>query len=252
MATLSTVLALDVNLRWWYLRALYELSSDVQSRTIGGVTAEFVPSTFHEYRRVQTLTDEEDVIADIVSELRPHDVFYDIGANIGTHSCFAGRVAATVHAFEPHPETARRLRANLGQNGGEFTVHEVALSDSDGTAELGLPEGDNDELGVGTFTITGSSPTAETWDVSLVAGDSYVDSADIDAPDVVKIDVEGAELGVIDGLRTTLSEARVVYCEVHLDAVTVDDVTSRFDSLGFDSSEISRRDRTVFVKATRP
>ncbi|MFC6825502.1 FkbM family methyltransferase [Halopelagius fulvigenes] len=252
MATLSTVFGLDINLRWWYLRALYELSSDVQSRTVSGVTAEFVPSTFHEYRRVRTLTDEEDVISDIVSELRPGDVFYDIGANIGTHSCFAGQVAATVHAFEPHPETARRLRANLSQNGGEFTVHEVALSDSEGTAELGLPVGDNDEVGVGTFTITDSSSTARTWDVSLVVGDKYVDSADIDEPDVVKIDVEGAELGVIDGLRDTLAEARVIYCEVHLDTVTIDDVTRRFNEFGLSTSEIFRREGTVFLKAARP
>ncbi|RYJ13705.1 FkbM family methyltransferase [Halogeometricum borinquense] len=251
MTARVSVLGRDINLRWWYLRLRYQLSSRVQSRTVDSVTAKFVPTTFHEYRRINTLTEERDVVADILSELRPDDIFYDVGANIGTHSCFAGQVAAETHSFEPHPETARSLQTNLRQNGGTFEVHQVALSNSNGTAKLGLPEGDNEELGVGTFTLLDSSDHAETWEVELAVGDEYVESSGIAPPTVTKIDVEGAELDVIEGFTQALSEARVIYCEVHLESVPLEAVTSRFDELGFDSSELFRRDGTVFVKATK-
>lgn len=54
----------------------------------------------------------------MLQTLESDDVFYDIGANVGTYTCFAGQVVddGNVIAFEPHPANVDRLRENAEPN----------------------------------------------------------------------------------------------------------------------------------------
>jgi len=84
-------------------------------------------------------------------------------------------------------------------------------------------------------------------------------------PNVVKIDVEGAEPLVIDGLEDALSfeTCRLVYCEVHLPGVdkrpsikdfgaTTDELRDRFEELGFTVEILGDRSGDeLFFKAQR-
>jgi FkbM family methyltransferase len=244
--------SLNVDLRWWSDRLRYPLASSSQRRSVGDVTARFAVETFREFRRVQDFTDEGPVIADLLSYVTDEDTFYDIGANVGTHSCFVGQSAKHVYAFEPHPETAERLRENLRSNDVPATVYQLALGDHEGTAELFRPADTAQQLGTGEFSLLESSESAASWSVDVIPGDVLVSRDQLPTPDVVKIDVEGAELQVIDGLADSLSETRVVYCEVHPEHVAVAAVHDQFDSLGFATELVGKRDGGhSFVRAVR-
>lgn len=241
-----------IDLDWWVNRFRYSLASSVQRRSIDGIGAEFAAETFREFRRLQAFTGEESLISDMLSQVSVTDTFYDIGANVGTHSCFAGQVANHVVAFEPHPETARRLRENLGRNGISATTYQLALSDHSGTTELVQPEDTAPELGTGEFSIVDTDRSTESWTVDVITGDGLIARDDLPNPDVVKIDVEGAELQVIDGLSKGLLSARAIYCEVHPEQAAVQQVIDRIRSLGFTAETMGTREGGhSFVRAVR-
>lgn len=148
---------------------------------------------------------EVGVLKDFIGEVDGHTIVWDVGANVGLYTLFAATAGADVCAFEPGGETRRRLQANIEENGvGELVRElEVALSDSEGTATLAQTE----RLGVRSIT-DGDGETIRT-----ARGDSLDNIPD---PDVVKIDVEGHELAVLDGMRHRLGGVRVAYVEVHL------------------------------------
>jgi FkbM family methyltransferase len=145
------------------------------------------------------------------SKLRPGAVVLDIGANIGWFSMVAAKhigTAGRVHAFEPRPETARMLKRTVVDNHLQsvIQVHEQALSDSSGELNLVWAKG-TDNPG-GSFLL--GSPDAkfsghETARVKVGVLDEVL--PDI-APDIVKIDVEGAEPKTLGGARNALSRKK--------------------------------------------
>lgn len=171
------------------------------------------------------------------------DVFYDVGANVGTHSCFLGSIASQVVAIEPHPGTAARLRENLKRNNIAARIYELALSDETGTTELVQPRDTSDDLGSGEFSIHNTDEGAHSWTVETIRGDELVARDELPIPTVVKIDVEGAEINVIDGFTETLRDVELVYCEVHPPAVSVDEVRERLESLEFTVEMLSITER---------
>lgn len=136
--------------------------------------------------------------------LRPGMAFVDAGANIGLHTLAAARLVGDgghVHAFEPTPSTFRLLTRTLALNGfaERVSCHNVALGGDVGEADLhiGLTCGHNSLYGL---------PGEESGTVRV-----RLDRLDALLPpatrvDVVKIDVEGAELEVLRGMPRLLAE----------------------------------------------
>lgn len=178
-----------------------------QSITIDGVTASFPasPASGGDTIRGQ-LRAEGDLLRDLLNNLNPDDEFVDIGANLGLHSLFAAQVCDHVLAVEPHPDNAAQLRQTVAD--APVTVVEAAVSDTDGEQDFDGGGG----VGRGDGGLGGGETTVRT-----VRGDTLVAEQGV-SPDIVKIDVEGAEGLVLEGMRETLSEVRRIYCEVHLPA----------------------------------
>lgn len=161
------------------------------------------------------------------AHLRTGDVLYDVGAHAGFVSvlgCHLVGPTGHVHCFEPVPSNIATLRSNLEANAfRNATIHAVALSDEDGEVRMDLGE-----RGITAhFTPQGEFSAPAT----------RCDSLNLQPPTVVKIDVEGAESRVLDGMRRTLaSERPVVMVEVHegQDA----SVRRILDELRYDVSEL--------------
>ena len=85
-----------------------------------------------EAERAGELMDEGEILEDLLDELGPDDVFFDIGANVGLYSLFVAQEADSVVAFEPHPENLDALEWNLDRNGVSATVVRGVLSDHAG------------------------------------------------------------------------------------------------------------------------
>ncbi len=135
--------------------------------------------------------------------------FVDVGANTGQHTLFASRFSAEVHAFEPYPPVLARLRAAIEMNElSNVTVHPVGLGAEEATLEFHAPPETNQ--GTGSF-IAGFDTRSEAVDeLRIVVGDEYFGGAGIGSVDLIKIDVEGYERPVLEGLRATLAEHRPV------------------------------------------
>lgn len=137
--------------------------------------------------------------------LRPGDVFVDAGANIGMHTlCAARAVGPTgrVEAFEPFERTAGLLQRSVRLNGAQSIaeVHTVGLSDHDGREEffLGHTSGHHSLVDHGFD----GGDAARRCEVEVTTLDEVIGARP--HVDLLKIDVEGAELQVLRGAATTL------------------------------------------------
>jgi len=217
-------------------------------------TAEFHVSTRREFRRIEHCMREREVVQDLLDRMRPDDVVYDIGANIGIYACLAGRKmdGGRVLAFEPHPETIARLKENVGLNDVPVQVFPYALATENGMVELAVEQ---NVLGAGTHSLA-SSQKQRSVNVEQCVGDELVTTENLPHPNVVKIDVEGAEMDVIRGLRQTLSSenCRMVYCEVHPERLadfgwSEQELVDELKELGFSTETIHQRGGEYFVRA---
>jgi FkbM family methyltransferase len=216
-------------------------------------------------RNHERFNSEKEELANFLGEIRADDVVYDIGANTGLYSLFAANECpdGNVIAFEPYPPNLDLLKQDISRNGFEhIEVIETALSNSVGT--IGFSQPNESDIGYGSSAI-GPGDNKDTIEVPTTTGDQLIDDGEIPPPNVVKIDVEGAEPLVIDGLERALSapSCRVVFCEVHLPGTerrpsvedfdsSATDIQNRFEEFGFTAEKLPRGDRTeLFYKFSK-
>jgi FkbM family methyltransferase len=135
------------------------------------------------------------------ARLRPGGVFWDVGAHIGFFSVLASRRVDTcgrVVAIEPSPENLARLRRVLALNdASNVAILPLAVLERSGDAGF-LPSGSSS---TGTVVGAGAADAVRVHARSLDGLLEY-----LPRPDVVKIDVEGAEVSVLRGGRRLLAE----------------------------------------------
>lgn len=153
---------------------------------------------------------EPDETSFFISRLREGDTVLDIGANIGWFSLVAAKHVGPngcVHAFEPRPETAKMLARTLSMNNLRkiISLWEYALADTAG--DLSLTWGRNTENPGGSHIAYGDMPDHETVTIRAVRLDDLLPEV---TPDVIKIDVEGAEPMVFAGAENALLRGRPV------------------------------------------
>lgn len=144
----------------------------------------------------------------ILCYLKPGSVFIDIGANVGYYSLLANaRVGAAgrVLSFEPNPVTAWQLKRNIRLNAArQIELFGVALSDKEGDVQLYCPI---DETHGHASMRNQGWQSADNYTVPAKRLDDIL-PMDIEHIDLVKIDVEGAELLVFRGGGHTISNLK--------------------------------------------
>jgi FkbM family methyltransferase len=160
------------------------------------------------------------VLSLLTAHLDPGDVFVDVGANegiftipIAEHLGTGGRVLA----FEPGPDTASRLRtrATAANLRDRVSIYELALAAEDGQHVLRADGAHPADSTKRSLFIDGPIVA----EVPVRAFDGMVASAEIELDrglNAVKIDVEGAELQVLEGMEGAirLHRPRVIVVEV--------------------------------------
>jgi FkbM family methyltransferase len=140
-----------------------------------------------------------------VALVKVGDVCYDVGANLGFFSVLLGKLVGSqgsVYAFEPVPRNAATIERNARLNDlNNIRVMKVALSRVDGTEELLLA----DHVGGAALRSAGTPPDlAGSLMVETASADTLVDKHQLRPPNIVKIDVEGAEMDVLRGMERVL------------------------------------------------
>jgi FkbM family methyltransferase len=174
----------------------------------------------------------QDLLRRVIAE---DTVFYDVGAHIGFFSLSAARIAARVIAFEPDPENAERLRANVVRNHLDHKIEIVeAAMWSDTTPSItfrtGIPRSQ------GGVVAEKRQPVLATGSLIQVAATRLDDliSGGVPAPQVMKVDVEGAASEVLMGALETVRTLRpTLIIEVHT-SVEYDGVLHFLEPLSYD------------------
>ena len=204
--------------RWPHDRSV--LRRGTYEAPILGRPARFAVSSRTQLEHIDALWREDELLRRMLGALRTGDVVYDVGANIGLVSLalalHGADKAPALHAFEPEPENARALRANLEANAvRSVTVHELALGDRQGSVTLYVDR----RVGAGSHSLIPRPGLGARTEVELARADEV--AGRLGAPRMVKIDVEGAEHAVLRGMERLLGEhvVRELFLEIHPQAL---------------------------------
>lgn len=207
---------------------------------------------------------EKDELRDFVNEIEEDDVVYDIGANTGLYTLFGAKASldGEVVAFEPYPPNLGLLKQDVARNQLQnVKIVDIALSDSIGS--IGFSQPDEDDVGYGSSVIE-TNGFEGTIEVPTTTGDQLIADEEIPAPNVVKIDVEGSEPLVLEGIKKALStpSCRTVYCEIHLPGInkrpsvddfgsSAEDIENQLRELGFTVERLHSMEVEIFIKAQK-
>jgi FkbM family methyltransferase len=154
-----------------------------------------------------------DYVADVLTRLlTPASVVLDVGANVGLVTLpVAARLSrgtGLVIAVEPVPANAARLQQVVALNGlqSHVRVLAVALGDEPGWVTLHV----DPEAPTGNAAMRGAPARARAMQVPAVRLDDLRTAGDLPPIDLVKLDVEGAEVRVLRGAAAVLAADRPV------------------------------------------
>jgi FkbM family methyltransferase len=153
--------------------------------------------------------------------LGPGDTFVDVGSNIGYFSVLAadqvgssGRVVAI--------EADARIFATLSRicelnPASPITLKHVAIGGEDGTLRLAGYDDAQDNWGISRVVGARTTSTASTFEVPARRLDPLLDELEIGTVDLLKMDIEGAEIFAVRGMRKGLESGRYrrVLLELH-------------------------------------
>ena len=205
--------------------------------------------------RVSGLGEEEEFLRLLLAEVECGDVLFDVGSCVGLHALHAALKGARVVAFEPDPSYRDRLIRNIKINSlaGSVTVVEWAVSDRNGTATLysdGV-EGMSPSL-VDVGDRGSISVNSDSIDNSLAEGRLPI-------PNMVKMDIEGAEILALRGMRNLLGSndaPRCLFIEFHPQFLTgfgssVGECTEIVDGFGYRAQYFKHRTGQIHVMYRR-
>lgn len=145
----------------------------------------------------------------------------DVGAHEGSYAADVARLVrgARVFAFEPHPETFKRLAAA----GGAYTPVHAAVASEPGTVTLydrGSPAGtQHASLVPNVIETIHAQATARRWEVPATTLDRFVAEQRIERVHLLKIDTEGSELDVLRGARACLAAGMVDVIQIEFNSM---------------------------------
>lgn len=130
----------------------------------------------------------------------------DVGANIGNHACYFAPRFRHVICVEPGRVASLVLEANLYASGvRNFEIHRCALGNDERAGVLDQVSDDN----LGSSVVRKVDGESE---FKIVRGDQLLQQASVTDLRLIKIDVEGAEVEVIEGLADTLAAKKPLVC----------------------------------------
>jgi FkbM family methyltransferase len=154
---------------------------------------------------------EEDILRCWQAAAKGAKVILDVGANAGIYSLAALAIQpnAIVHAFEPTPEIAARLRATAILNGlDHLHIHEAAVHNKNGQATLKRCRG---ELGTneGMNFISRDLGDSGTERVQTVCVDQFCRDHSINHIDLLKLDIQGHEHSALEGAEGLIKSGNI-------------------------------------------
>jgi FkbM family methyltransferase len=145
--------------------------------------------------------------------LRPGMSFVDVGANWGYFSLLAAHLVGSggrVLALEPDPRVHPLIEANVRMNGlAQVAALRVAAAEAAGVLTLAGFEEDGGNFGISRVMGAGGSHAGPSFQVEGTTLDALLEARGIPAVDLLKMDIEGAEMAALKGLSRSLETGKV-------------------------------------------
>lgn len=187
-----------------------------------------------------------------ISGFGSDDVFLDVGANIGKYSVVAGRMTgARTYALEPFSTNFEALVDNIALNDLTTVVTplRLALSDSAGAARLRY---ETHTVGQASQNLVTSGDTSDTTEAVVAARlDDLIADGTVPAPTRIKIDVDGEEWRLIEGMQRTLRDPRLQSIRIEIrDSPENAAAVRRIEDAGFAGASDDDQKNVLFVRRT--
>lgn len=194
--------------------------------------------------RVRPVEKEPWTVRWLEENLRADDVFWDVGANVGSYALIAAKLQPAAHVVAVEPESANyaALCDNLRLNRLDRRVVAlpVALAEASRVGTLALASAD---AGAAVHRLDAHSSEAGVQTVIALAVDDVVESFGVPAPTLLKIDVDGAEPAVLAGAAKTLAAPALRSVLVEIEVENGDAVAEVLARAGFSLDErVAERD----------
>jgi len=192
----------------------------------------------------------------IMRDIKKGTIVLDIGANIGYYTLILAKLVGKkgkVFAFEPEPENFQLLKKNIEINGYQNVICEnIAISNQNGEIDLYFSE-----RSIGQHKIYQSSMVSEnSIRVKSITLDQYFGDLDMkDKISFIKIDTEGAEYCVINGMKSLLGSNKKLKIMLEFDPIQIKDARTQPKDLlnllrenGFNFSHVNPK-KQIFEKS---
>ena len=165
----------------------------------------------------------------LMAMIKPGMVCYDCGANVGYYTLLFSKLVGPrgkVIAFEPLPRNVALLKRHIAMNGcSNVVIEEMALSNVDGMVRLNA---------AGPMSKIDSN-----GEVEVIC--RKIDSLNLTPPDLMKIDVEGAEIDMLAGAESAIrSYHPSLVVSLHLEPERAGTCAQSLESLGYDVTWLDR------------
>lgn len=198
-----------------YKRLIFDSETQTVTIQTGLLAGLRIFGPFNEYSFDLALGKYEPEVTAVIMEICRKDMTaFDIGANLGFHTLLFSKLVGKdgkVYAFEPMPETSKWLKETIKNNGiGNVSVHQVAISNKSGEGLMKSQDAVDrcatlsQEKGASCYTTGNSKSLAKKCEcvtVLTITLDEFCICENIKGMDLIKIDVEGAEMVVLEGLE---------------------------------------------------
>jgi FkbM family methyltransferase len=232
------------------------LFSSKTSIRVDSIDVRFWTTTPQLRSRVENIGGEAQLLERFLKNILKTDLVWDVGAYIGMYSLFSSKIAAMVYSFEPEPNANMMLKKNQKLNNiKNIQLVPCALSDKTGNGSIYCSAYE----GKAIHSIR-KEPRLSTkgTPIKLYKGDDLVSNKMILPPNIVKIDVEGAECLVLSGMIESISESRCrcILIEVHPKMLpnfnsTLDDLKTLILKANFNISIVDQRGDEMHWICTR-
>lgn len=205
---------LQSSLLAWRRRIRHRVATRIEVSD-GTVSAMFnCHSAIEERRAVSLFHKEPGTVAWLRNNIRPGQVFVDIGANVGIYSVLAGQLVGSsgrTFSFEPHAVNFGSLMENIALNGLQDVCVPIATALADKPCHLpfyyaSLTAGSSmSQLGQ-TVDPDGRAVDRGVKELKAATSlDQLIEDGLVDSPDHIKIDVDGIEDSIVRGMQKTLT-----------------------------------------------
>jgi FkbM family methyltransferase len=202
-----------MGLQRWYIKICRYLLGIKYITIFSGWLKGYKWSTAYNYEYILGNYEDEKVLNQILHWCKTDTVFYDLGANIGYYSILAAQkiTSGKIYSFEPLPENIKVFKKHLQLNKTKLQskvieLNEFAIADENKIVEFSnhavYNDGNTYVNQSFVFTEAAQKITVQAFSIDELIAKGYL------LPDVLKIDVEGAELDVLNGARKTLESSK--------------------------------------------